>query len=118
MKIVQSGKYPGLDTTSDVFRDAIWRWLRWMSTVKQDENMAKSLDSQRSQWRLEAELDRQSQLVSTIDTAERILEDAEHGEKTKLRVLKELSRIALRIEEGSDLRVRIIALVSKYQPTE
>lgn len=113
-KIVQSGKYAGLETASDAYRDAIWRWLRWMAVRNDDQSAAMDLDIQRAQWKLEAELSRHQSLINTVDTAEKILEDGNHSESTRRRVLTELSSLALKIED-SHLRKRIIKLVAKHR---
>lgn len=76
--------------------------------------MARQLDVQRAQWRLEGELERLNQLSSTVETAEKILDDDSHGESTKRRVLKELSELVLKIED-SGLRLRVIELITRHR---
>lgn len=113
-RIVQSGKFPGLETNSDAMRDAAWRWVRWMADNLQDEDMAQQLDVQRSRWKMEAELQKKEQIRGTVDIAQKVLEDPGCGEKTKRKVLTELSDLALKIED-SELRREMIQLVAKHR---
>lgn len=85
-----------------------------MADVMQDEEMAAQLDTQRSHWKMEAQIRQHEQLNAIIDSAERLLTHEDSGQQTKRKILAELSVLILKIED-SGLRRRMVELVAKHR---
>lgn len=113
--VVQSGKLPSIQTNSDAFRDAIWRWLRVMAERIGDRDMALALDVEKAAANMDHFIKKAEKTRTTITNAKRILESPEIDSVVRAAVLKNLCDIVQKSPLDSPFRKEIITLVAQYR---